>query len=183
MHRRQFLQTLNAMGASIVLPASAFYEEGPTAISPTTKQALVAPTNAVEVAQRIPKIGIVAVGRLGNAILNEIAGRLPYLSRAIAINTDIASLQRINADRKILVGDGTAMALDPLGARLLAKSSLPEIADAVAGLDMVLLVADMGSAAGSGISPMVAQMLREQAVMLGALPPARSAIQQAARPA
>lgn len=32
MYRRQFLQTLNAMGASIVLPGSAFYEEGSSVI-------------------------------------------------------------------------------------------------------------------------------------------------------
>lgn len=168
MYRRQFLQTLNAMGANIVLPASAFYEEGSSVITPTTTQPLIASTNAIEVAHSgwdIPKVGVVAVGGLGNAILNELTGRLPYLSRAIAINTDVASLQRIKADRKILVGDGKALPLDPHGARLLAQSSLPEIADAVAGLDMVLLVAEMGGAAGSGISPMVAQMLREQDIL------------------
>lgn len=54
---------------------------------------------------------------------------------------------------------------------LLAHSSLHEIADAVAGLDMVLLVADMGSAAGSGIAPMVAQMLREQDILTLAFVP------------
>src|SRR5206468_4331471 len=123
MYRRQFLQTLNAMGASIVLPASAFYKEGSSVITPTTTPPFIAPTNAVEVGHSgwdIPKVGVVAVGGLGNAILNELTGRLPYLSRAIAINTDVDSLQRVKADRKILVGDGKALPLDPHAARLLA---------------------------------------------------------------
>ncbi|WP_309679215.1 hypothetical protein [Polaromonas sp.] len=163
MHRRQFLQTLNAMGASVILPASAFYGEGASAITATQT-----PTNAVEVAGSdwaIPKVGVVALGGRGSAIVNKLAGRLPYLGLSIAIDTDVNSLQRVKADRKILVGDGKAPSLEPQAARFLAQSSLPEIADAVAGLDMVLLVAGMGGAAGSGIAPIVAQMLREQDIL------------------
>ena len=155
MYRRQFLQTLNAMGASIVLPASAFYAEGPSVITPA---------NAVEAANSswdIPKVGVVAVGGLGCAILSDLTGRLPYLGLAIATDTDVSALQRVKADRKIFVGNGKAPPLNPHTARLLALSSMPEIANAVAGLDMVLLVAGMGGAAGSGIAPIVAQMLRE----------------------
>ena len=174
MHRRQFLQTLNAMGASIVLPASAFYGEGASVITPTTTQPLIAPANAVEVAGSdwdIPKVGIVAVGGLGCAILSDLTGRLPYLSRSIAINTDGKSLHRVKADRKILVGDGKALPLNPHAARLHAQSSIPEIAEAVAGLDMVLLVAGMGGATSSGIAPIVAQMLREQDILTLAFAP------------
>lgn len=168
MQRRQFLQTLNAMGASIVLPASAFYDEGTSVITHTTTQPLITPANAVEVDGRvsdIPKVGIVAVGGLGCAILNEFTGRLPYLSRSIAINIDGKSLHRVKADRKILVGDGKAQPLNPYATRLLAQSSIHEIADAVAGLDMVFLVAGMGGATCTGIAPMVAQMLREQNIL------------------
>ena len=168
MHRRHFLQTINAMGASIVLPASAFNDEGRSVIPPTSTPPLIAPTNAVEVAANgwdIPKVGVVAVGGLGCTILNNLAGRLPYLGLAIAIDTDVASLHQLKADRKILVGDGKALPLDPHAARLLAQSSIHEIADAVAGLDMVLLVAGMGGAAATGIAPIVAQMLREQDIL------------------
>jgi hypothetical protein len=96
MHRRQFLQTLNAMGVSIILPASAFYDEGASVITPATTTPLIATANAVDVAGSdwdIPKVGVVAVGWLGSSILSALTGRLPYLSRAIATNTDFASLQ------------------------------------------------------------------------------------------
>ena len=156
MYRRQFLQNLNAMGASVILPASAFYSQGPVVITPT---------NAVEGASSgwdIPKVGVVAVSALGSVILNDLTGRLPYLGLSIAISTDLKLLQRVKADRKILVGDGKKPPLNPHAARFLAESSIPEIADAVAGLDMVFLVAGLGGAAATGIAPMVAQILREQ---------------------
>ena len=159
MYRRQFLQTLNAFGADIVLPAWAFYGEDASVLTPTS---------AVEVAGSgwdIPKVGVVAVGGQGCAILNELAGRLPYLGLSVAIDTDVASLLRVKADRKVLVGDGNVLPLNSHAARRLAKSSTPEIADAVAGLDMVLLVTGMGGAAGTGIAPLVAQMLRGQDIL------------------
>lgn len=157
MYRRQFLQTLNAAG--IVLPASAFYGEGASVLTPTS---------AVELAGSdwdIPKVGVVAVGGQGCAILSELAGRLPYLELSIAIDTDVGSLLRVKADRKLLVGDGKALTLNSHAARRLAQSSSPEIADAVAGLDMVLLLTGMGGAAGSGIAPLVAQMLHGQDIL------------------
>lgn len=144
------------MGASIVLPVSASYEEGASVIMPT---------NAVEDTVGgwdIPKVGIVAVGGLANAILNELAGRLPYLSRAIVINTEVASLRRVKADRKILLGDGKSLSLDLHAAQLLAQASIHQIADAVIGLDMVFLIAAMDGAVGTGIPPIVAQVLRKQ---------------------
>ena len=159
MYRRQFLQTLNAFGAGIVLPASAFYGEGASVLTPTS---------AVEVAGSdwdIPKVGVVAVGGQGCAILSELAGRLPYLGLSIAIDTDVASLLRVEADRKVLVGDGKALPLNSHAARRLAQSSTPEIAEAVADLDMVLLVTGMGGAAGSAIAPLVAQILRGQNIV------------------
>ena len=168
MYRRRFLQTLNFMGASLILPRSEGYDEGSSIVLPATTQPLVAPTYAVEDAADgwdIPKVGVVAVGGLGGTILNDLAGRLPYLNRAIAINTEVASLQWVKADRKILVGDRKSLPHYPQAARLRAQAYLPEITDAIAGMDMVFLVADMGDAVGSGISPTVAQMLREQNIL------------------
>ena len=159
MYRRQFLHALNATGAATALPASAFYGEAASGLTPTS---------AVEVAGSdwdIPKVGVVAVGGQGCAILSELAGRLPYLGLSIAIDTDVASLLRVEADRKVLVGDGKALPLNSHAARRLAQSSTPEIAEAVAGLDMVLLVTGMGGAAGSAIAPLVAQILRGQNIV------------------
>lgn len=74
MYRRQFLQTLNFMGASLVLPQSEGYDEGSSIVLPTTTQPLIAPTYAVEDAADgwdIPKIGVVAVGGLAGTRLYQ----------------------------------------------------------------------------------------------------------------
>ena len=168
MYRRRFLQTLNLMGASLILPQSEGYDERSSIVLPTTTQPLIAPTYAVEDAAEgwdIPKVGVMAVGGLGGTILNDLAGRLPYLTRAIAINTDVASLQWVKADRKILVGDRKPLPHHPHAPWVLAQSYLLEIADAIAGLDMVFLVAEMDGAAGSDLSPLVAMMLHEQNIL------------------
>ena len=168
MYRRQFLQSLHVMGANIILPASEPSGEDGSVITPKNTPVLVAPGKVVEVAASVwgvPKVGIVAIGGLGSAVLNDIEGRLPYVGRSIAIDTDVRSLRRVKADCKIRVGDDSDLPRDHQGARLLAQSSVPEIADAVAGLDMVFLVAGMGGAAGSGIARIVAKILREQNIL------------------
>lgn len=170
MHRRQFLQILNAMGASFVLPASAFYDEGPSVTTSTTTQPLVELENTAELADSgwdIPKVGIVSVGGIGGTCLPRLGyltQSLPYLNRTIAIDTSGIELSLMEADRKVLVGDGKTL-LNAHAAGLLAPSTSHEIADAVAGLDMVLLVVGMGGNTGTRIAPIVAQVLRNQGIL------------------
>lgn len=161
MQRRQVLQIIHALGASAALPASAFRGEGTSVISHASMLTL----DGAEEQGDIPRVGIVAVGGFGCAVLSDLAGRIPYLNRSIAIDTDASALQRVKADRKILVGDGSALPLNHQAAQRLAQSSLRKIANSVAGLDMVLLVAGMGGAAGTGIAPVLAQILRDQNIL------------------
>lgn len=100
-------------------------------------------------------------------MLSYLAEGIPNLSRTIAINTDADSLHRCNAGRKILVGDiqdepTSTNAARRLVVRRTARSAISEISEAVASLDMVLLVAGMGGVAGTEISPIVAQVMHEQ---------------------
>lgn len=136
MYRRQFLQSLHVMGASIILPASAVSGEHGSVITPTNTPVLVAPGNLVEVAASVwgvPKVGIVAIGGLGSAILMDFEGRFSYVERSIAIDTDARSLRRVKADCKIRVGGDRDLPRDHHALRHLAQSSVREIADAVAG--------------------------------------------------
>lgn len=161
MERRQLLTALNAIGACTVLPASVFIGGAAFAIEDS------ATVEVTEAAWDIPKIGIVSVGGLGGTCLPSLGNlnqRLPYLSRTIAIETSGIELSFMEADRKVLVGDGKTV-LSPQTAGLLAQSAIREISDAVAGMDMVLLVAGMGGNTGAGIAPIVAQMLRRQGIL------------------
>jgi cell division protein FtsZ len=171
MYRRQFLQTLNANGMGALLPTSALANissrgESHVAIPPAAEVDSV----VVEVAGTtwdIPKIGILSVGGIGGSCLptaDDLTQSLPFLSRTIAVHTYGVELHFMKADRKVLVGDSKTR-LNPHTAGLLAHSVIPEIADAVAGLDMVLLIAGMGGTTGTGVAPVVAQVLREQGIL------------------
>lgn len=161
MDRRQLLHALNAIGVSTVLPESAQSNGEPSAIKGW------AVPEMVDTAWDIPKIGIVSVGGIGGAFLPSALSRiqsLPYLHRTVAIDTCGVALSCMNADRKVLVGDGKTLLISH-AAGLLAPSASQEVARAVADLDMVLLVAGMGGNAGAGIAPAVAQILRKQGIL------------------
>lgn len=170
MDRRQLLPALNAIGVCTVLPTSAFSSAGSSAITQKPMLPVIEDHAAAEVTETAcssPRIGIVSVGGLGGTCLpssGNLSQSLPYLSRTIAIETSDIELSFMQADRKVLVGDGKTV-LNPHAAGLLAQSAIGEIADAVAGLEMVLLVAGMGGNTGTGIAPIVAKMLRQQGIL------------------
>jgi cell division protein FtsZ len=170
MDRRQFLQTLNANGMGAILPASAFVKGITAGNTQLALPRLVADKKVAEEAGSawdIPKFGLVSVGGIGGTCLPtscDPAQSLPYLNRTVAVDTDGIELRFMNANRKALVGDGRTL-LNPHTAGLLARSAGNQIADAVAGLDMVLLIAGMGGATGSVVAPIVGQVLREQGIL------------------
>jgi hypothetical protein len=124
MYRRQFLQFLKAMGVGSTLPTSVLSDEDPSAALPKIPQLLVSPSNSIKATASgctISKIGIVAIGRLGSAMLNDVTGQLQNLNRFIAISTKNVPAKPVTAYRKILVGDGI-LPLDPNGTRQLLWS-------------------------------------------------------------
>lgn len=164
MERSKLLQTHNAIDTKTVLPATNIFDLGESVLT----SRLIKSTNTINGADNVfsfPRIGLLAVGGISRSILCDTAWWLPYLRRTIAINTDADSLLRVKADRKILVSDGKTRPLNPHAAQLLAQLVIPEVVDAVTGLDMVLLVSGMGGVAGTGIAPVVAQVLREQNIL------------------
>ena len=170
MLRRQFLQTLNASGMGAILPASA--SEMGDAPAPPQSAAPPPAKDSVVVAETgaawpTPKIGVVSVGGIGGTCLptaGDRAGSLAYLTRTIAIDTYGVELHFMNADRKLLVGDSMHLLSAHAYGRLAASVS-NQIAEAVAGLDMVLLVAGMAGSTGAGVAPIVAKVLRDQGIL------------------
>ncbi|MBV5349651.1 hypothetical protein JZU71_00340, partial [bacterium] len=91
-------------------------------------------------------------------------GKLPYLSRSIAIDSNEQTLRGVLADQGILVGNGMARPGSTQSAEYLANNSKSLIARAVADLDLVFIIADMGDTAGTGISLTVAEVLKEKQI-------------------
>ncbi len=122
-----------------------------------------------EVKSELARIKVIGVGGAGgNMVNNMIASNLKHVEFA-AVNTDAQALGISLAARKIQLGEGVTRGLGagskPDLGRQSALESRQEIADALAGADMVFITAGMGGGTGTGASPIVAQVAKE----LGAL--------------
>lgn len=160
MDRRTFMQSLPCLGATTALPVFAFSEgTQPRAIL----EAAAPPAKSKSLSE--PRIGVIAVGGAGGTVLSELCGKLPYLSHSTAIDIDSDALQRVAADRKILIGDAMSRPGDARATSKLANDARTQIADAVADLDIAFIVAGMSGIAGTAISPIVAEVLRKNQVM------------------
>ena len=170
MDRRRFLHMLNANGMGATLPISALSRLNSSVISPTAPPPVMHDSAAAEAGLATwdtPKIGIVSVGGIGASNLPTSVQRLrglPFLSRTVAIHSDGVELQLMRADCRVLLGGSTSLPTFHR-AQLVAQPGIDEIAEALAGLDMVLLIADMGCATGTGLAPVVAEVLRDQDIV------------------
>ncbi|MDZ4255727.1 MAG: hypothetical protein U1A72_24430 [Sulfuritalea sp.] len=160
MDRRTFIQSLPCLGATTTLPAFEF--AGGTR-PPTILEVATTPAKSESLSE--PRIGVIAVGGAGGTILSELYGKLPYLSHSTAIDIDSGALQRVAANRKILIGGAMARPSDARATTKLANDARTQIANAVADLDIAFIVAGMGGIAGTSISPIVAEILRKNQVM------------------
>jgi cell division protein FtsZ len=87
----------------------------------------------------------------------------------VGVNTDAQALLVSNAERRIQIGEkltkGLGAGANPDIGQKAAEESREEIAQALAGADMVFVTAGMGGGTGTGAAPIVAQISKE----LGAL--------------
>lgn len=143
MNRRYFLDALAALGAFTAVPALAGLD------------------NKVFAAGSHLRIGIVAVGGAGCAIISNLRDKIPQTTSVIAINTDATSLPNSVADIKILIEGGNLSSHN--AAREQALNHESSIANVVSSFDLVYIVAGMGGSAGTGIAPLVAEVAQRTA--------------------
>ncbi|MDO8602050.1 MAG: cell division protein FtsZ [bacterium] len=87
----------------------------------------------------------------------------------IAINTDSQDLEKTNVRHKIHIGKnltrGLGTGMNPDLGRQAAEENRSEIVEAVKGADLVFVTAGLGGGTGSGASPLVADVAREQGAL------------------
>ncbi len=125
--------------------------------------------------QRMPEvessalIRVVGIGGAGSnavdrMILEGIAG-----VEFIALNTDGQALMRCQAEKSIRLGDKTTRGLgaggDPLLGERAAEESLDDLYTLLKGSDMVFVTAGMGGGTGTGATPIVSKVAREQGAL------------------
>ena len=116
-----------------------------------------------------PKITVVGVGGAGgNAVNNMIRSKLEGVDFLIA-NTDAQALQQSMCERRIQLGatvtKGLGAGARPDVGRMAAEEAVRDIAEQLAGSNMVFITAGMGGGTGTGAAPVVAQIAREQGVL------------------
>jgi cell division protein FtsZ len=115
------------------------------------------------------KIRVVGIGGAG-------ANAVDAMKRAglrgvdfIAVNTDVAALNRASARTKIVIGRSTTGGLGGGGDVTVGESAAREAAEvighAIDGSDLVVLVAGLGGGTGSGAAPVVAEIAEERGIL------------------
>jgi cell division protein FtsZ len=111
------------------------------------------------------KILVIGVGGGGgNAVNTMISSNLDGVEFVVA-NTDMQALEANMAPHKIQLGDaltkGLGAGANPEVGRRSAEESMQQIADLIAGADMVFVTAGMGGGTGTGAAPVIAQVARD----------------------
>jgi len=118
-------------------------------------------------------IKVIGIGGGGGNALNHIVRSGVRGVEFIAANTDIAHLSLSEADIKIVLGreltKGLGAGADPeIGLRA-AEESMDEVRDLLKDADMVFLTAGMGGGTGTGATPIIAQLARENGSLVVAV--------------
>lgn len=122
---------------------------------------------AIETFARIKVIG---VGGAGGAAVNRMVDAGIENVEFIAVNTDAQALHHSKASKKIHIGNETTRGLgagaDPKVGEQAAKESAEEIANAVAGADMVFVTIGAGGGTGSGAGHVVAKASQDAGALV-----------------
>ena len=127
--------------------------------------ALVKPDSA-----RIAKIKVIGVGGGGgNAVSSMIEDNSIRGVEFIAINTDAQVLLANKAPTKLQIGEkltkGLGVGGDPAIGEQAAEESIEKIKEFLVDSDMVFVTAGMGGGTGTGASPVIAKLAKEQGAL------------------
>ncbi len=115
------------------------------------------------------KIKVIGIGGSGcNAITRMMTCGAQGVD-LIAINTDAQDLKKTKAHLKLRIGQettkGLGVGMNPTIGRKAAEESRMEISDILKGSDMIFITCGLGGGTGSGVSPVVAEIAKEQGVL------------------
>lgn len=116
------------------------------------------------------RIKVVGVGGAGGAAINRMVDAGITGVDFVAINTDAQALHHSKATHKVHIGNeatkGLGAGADPVLGERSAKESADEIAQAVAGSDMIFITFGGGGGTGSGAGPIVAKAAKEAGALV-----------------
>ena len=125
-----------------------------------------------ELVENIPQSAVIKVigvgGGGGNAVLHMIANQVSGVD-FICANTDAQALSNVKSKTILQLGTnitkGLGAGANPEIGRQAALEDRDEIAEILAGADMVFITAGMGGGTGTGAAPIVAEVAREMGIL------------------
>lgn len=121
----------------------------------------------------LANIKVVGIGGAGGNVINNMVASNIRGVEFVAINTDSQVLDTSLAKRKVQIGTtitrGLGAGSKPELGRESALEDKDQVADALEGADMVFITAGMGGGTGTGASPIVADIAREQGALTVAI--------------
>jgi len=120
----------------------------------------------VKPSARIKVIGIGGSG--GNAVSHMVNAKIEGVEY-IVMNTDTQDLHSAKAGKKIHIGrnltKGLGSGMNPDVGRQSAEETKAEVQESLKGADMVFIACGMGGGTGTGASPVIARLAKEQGIL------------------
>lgn len=118
----------------------------------------------------LPVIKVVGIGGGGGNAVSRMSRDFIHGVEFIAINTDHQDLDHCNVRRKVYIGKnltrGLGTGMNPELGRQAAEENRSEIEEVLKGADIVFLAAGLGGGTGSGASPVVAEIARQNGALV-----------------
>ena len=122
-----------------------------------------------ETSEKLANIKIIGVGGGGNNAVNRMVESGVLGVTFISVNTDKQALSKSKADIKFQIGknltNGLGAGAKPEVGEKSAQENEKEIAQLVAGADMLFITAGMGGGTGTGAAPYIARIAKEQGIL------------------
>jgi len=116
-------------------------------------------------------VKIIGIGGAGNNAIDSMykSGRFENVS-LIAANTDVQDLERIEADKKIILGNVTSGGLGagfhPESGKRAAIESRDDIIASIKDADFLIIMAGLGGGTGTGATPEIIKVAQELEVLV-----------------
>jgi cell division protein FtsZ len=115
------------------------------------------------------KIKVIGVGGSGKGAINHMINNGTMGVDFIAVNADVQDLHHSLADKKIHIGKnftkGLGAGMDPEKGHRAAEETKEELHEAISGADMCFIACGMGGGTGTGASPVIAKIAREEGIL------------------
>ncbi len=118
----------------------------------------------------LPRLAVIGAGGQGCNLVNRLYRAGIKSATTIAVNTDVKHLEIVGAHKKLLLGKAITKGLGAggfpeVGAKA-AEASKEDIRQAIKGNNMIFIAAGMGGGTGGGSAPIIADIAREEGMLV-----------------